>query len=91
LRIVGIFGIFGWSFTVLAIRWHAVLRPIRANAQGEIIIPNLAEVEVTGAEQFHTRFASALAKRKLAPTKLNSTSSRSHAVRRLRLGSSPSI
>ena len=60
-------------------------RPIRANQHGEIIIPNLAEVEVIGAEQFHARFASALEKRKLAPTKLNSTSSRSHAVRRVDL------
>ena len=42
-------------------------RPIRANQHGEIIIPNLAEVEVIGAEQFHAPFASALEKRKLAP------------------------
>lgn len=54
--------------------------PIREDQQHNIVIPGLSEVSVHSLEEFNARFATALLNRSSAPTKLNTRSSRSHAV-----------
>eukprot|EP00040_Diaphanoeca_grandis_P034162 m.210573 g.210573 ORF g.210573 m.210573 type:complete len:707 (-) comp33083_c0_seq1:139-2259(-) len=54
--------------------------PIRENQKKEIIIPGLSELAIDNNDQFGKLFANALTKRKIGATKLNSRSSRSHAV-----------
>lgn len=54
--------------------------PIREDQGHNIVIPGLSEVSVHSLDEFQGRFADALLNRSTAPTKLNSRSSRSHAV-----------
>eukprot|EP00042_Codosiga_hollandica_P031021 m.184629 g.184629 ORF g.184629 m.184629 type:complete len:747 (+) comp53526_c0_seq1:96-2336(+) len=53
---------------------------IREDLNHNILIPGLSETKVDSLEEFERLFESALRNRSTAPTKLNSRSSRSHAV-----------
>lgn len=59
--------------------------PIREDQHRKIIIQNLSETEIENYQSFHDFYASTSRNRATASTKLNSHSSRSHAVVRLRI------
>ncbi|KAJ9108109.1 hypothetical protein QFC19_002574 [Naganishia cerealis] len=53
---------------------------VRTNAEGENVIPDLTKKEIKSASEFETLYQLAALSRKTAATKLNSNSSRSHAI-----------
>lgn len=59
--------------------------PIREDQNKRIIISNLAETPIESFEEFNQFFETAAKKRSTAPTKLNSHSSRSHAILMIRV------
>lgn len=54
--------------------------PIREDFERNIVVPNLCQRAVRSYEEFATAYNDGLANRRVAATKLNAHSSRSHAV-----------
>ncbi|KAJ9120907.1 hypothetical protein QFC22_002842 [Naganishia vaughanmartiniae] len=53
---------------------------VRTNVAGENVIPDLTKMSISSASEFEALYQSAALTRKTASTKLNSNSSRSHAI-----------